>query len=61
MNKEYLRKVSNYKYEVLDYSAWAKYIREEYQKTATKNFKRKAKNTLEEIKNPKIEAVNFNW
>tara|TARA_R110002126_G_scaffold213794_2_gene360222 strand:+ start:485 stop:661 length:177 start_codon:yes stop_codon:yes gene_type:complete len=50
MDKEYYKKVSNYRYRVLNYNDWKQYIEEEYKKTALKNIDKKAKKQRAQVK-----------
>lgn len=50
MDKEYYKKVGNYRYRVLNYNDWKQYIEEEYKKTAIKNIDKKAKKQRAQVK-----------
>jgi|TARA_R110000787_G_scaffold240170_1_gene346408 hypothetical protein len=51
MDKEYYKKVSNYRYRVLNYNDWIKYVKQEYEKTALKNIDAKSKKQRAQVKN----------
>ncbi len=51
MNKEYIETLGNYKFRVLNYTDWMKYVEEKYKETALKNLNRNYKKQREQIKN----------
>ena len=58
MDKEYRKILGNYKYRVLDYNAWSKYVREEYQNMREKNHASRQKKERKQLKDT---PLNFNW